>query len=86
MHNIDDVPSGECFKLHFEEILNPSQSSHDYDVSTDVTIPILDEPISQEEVSVAAHSIMVIATLFNRLISDNEYSISWARAKNVCHL
>ena len=34
------------------KIWNLPQSSHDYDISTDVTIPLLDEPISQEEVCV----------------------------------
>ena len=28
-----------------------------------------------------AHSIMIIATLFNQIFSDNEYPTSWARAK-----
>ena len=46
-HNNDNAPSDECFKLNFEKILNSPQG---YDFSTDVTIPILDETISHEEV------------------------------------
>ena len=44
-------PSDEEFKTHFEAVLNPSVGiSHEGDVTTDVTIPILDDPISTLEV------------------------------------
>ncbi len=44
-------PSSDEFKAHFEDILNPHVSNHDdTEVTTDVTIPVLDEQISAVEV------------------------------------
>lgn len=47
----DSCPSSDEFKAHFEDILNPDLINHDVtEVTTDVTIPILDEQISAVEV------------------------------------
>lgn len=47
----DRAPNDEDFKVHFERILNPPQLPHDDEIDTDVTIPILNDPISPTEVS-----------------------------------
>lgn len=46
-------PSDEEFKAHFESALNPAAEASlgDMDVTNNVTIPILDEPISLEQVN-----------------------------------
>ena len=44
-------PSDEEFKAHFESVLNPLSLPPDCDVSTDVTIPVLDCHISPAAVS-----------------------------------
>lgn len=44
-------PSSDEFKAHFETILNPTVNNYDVtEVTTDVTIPVLDEQISVAEV------------------------------------
>ncbi len=45
-----DVPSDGEFKRHFEGILNSLPTAPPAHVSTDVTIPVLDDPISLAEV------------------------------------
>lgn len=51
-YGVDDCPNDEEFKAHFESVLNPPGIVDPYsgDVATDVTIPILDDPISPVEV------------------------------------
>lgn len=46
----DKCPSDEEFKIHFERVLNPPPIPPPLNVSTDVTIPVLDDPISPAEV------------------------------------
>ncbi len=45
-------PSDEKFRRHFEEVLNPPSTVNldTVDIATDITIPILDDPISPDEV------------------------------------
>ena len=53
IHGEEVSPSDEEFKAHFESVLNPRSVPPDCDVSTDVTIPVLDchTSISPAEVS-----------------------------------
>lgn len=48
--NRANVPSDEEFKVHFEHVLNPNPPPPPLHVDTDVTIPVLDDPISPAEV------------------------------------
>ncbi|KAG0719521.1 hypothetical protein GWK47_050302 [Chionoecetes opilio] len=44
-------PSDEEFKTHFETVLNPTQAATNYpDIDTNLSIPILDDPITPQEV------------------------------------
>ena len=45
-----DTPSDEDFKVHFEHVLNPGNVQPLSHISTDVTMPVLDDPISPAEV------------------------------------
>ncbi len=49
-HVNENSPSDEIFKEHFEKVLNPQQINSDNDISTDVQIPILDDPITPAEI------------------------------------
>lgn len=51
-NNNDSKPSDDTFKSYFEEIFNPTNTNHleVSKLSTQVTIPVLDEPISPVEV------------------------------------
>ena len=50
--NLDSKPSDEQFKEYFEQIFNPPDvdSLNLDDFHSDVTIPILDDPITPDEV------------------------------------
>ena len=51
-HNtgVSNVPSDEEFKAHFENVLNPSPPPPPLNIVGEVTIPVLDDPISPAEV------------------------------------
>lgn len=49
-NDMDILPSDEDFKTHFESVLNPSPAPPPPQIGTDVTIPVLDDPISPQEV------------------------------------
>ena len=51
IHGEEVSPSDEEFKAHFESVLNPCSVPPDCDVSTDVTIPVLDCHTSPADVS-----------------------------------
>ena len=51
IHGEEVSPSDEEFKAHFESVLNPRSVPPDCDVSTDVTMPVLDCHISPAEMS-----------------------------------
>lgn len=46
----DECPSDEEFKINFERVLNPPPTPPPLNVSTVVTIPVLDDPISPAKV------------------------------------
>jgi len=52
-----EKPTDTEFKIHFEKLLNPDVPNQDHDISeTNVYIPLLDDPLTQKEVSDAIKS------------------------------
>lgn len=50
MHDREESPSAEDFKAYFEGMLNPPHDQQQMEITTDVSIPVLDSPITQVEI------------------------------------
>lgn len=76
MHDRGDQPSDEDFRAHFESMLNPpGLVTRPQEVSTDVYIPVLDDPIAPNKVEYQIKKMKYVCSNTNLVCSNTNTNL-----------